>query len=230
MRRLISALIAIGLVVSAHCGAVAAGTSSTPTPPNLSSIPDLTGDWVFADDGKTIGTIHIGFTYLSTAGPTITSAFTPPAACPYGNTRTSLFDTYTFLDANRMQGQMEECTGGDGILVTQCGFPSLFSGDYRTKSIMKDKIIGERKREVYDGSPPCNWTRKPAKDTWVDFTLTRVPAPPSPPPPSTPAATPATHVPPFGDCQILDRIVANTTYEQCKVLSPIETSVKWSPY
>jgi hypothetical protein len=168
-RRLLAALMALCLTLSAHGARVDAGTS-------LSKIPDLTGDWKFSLGGV----IHIT-SYNLGGGPGLTNTFKSGGDCKYGGTRTSLFDSANFKDANTMTGLMEACTGAQ-VLVEKCGLASVFTVDYKTTSISKNSIIGTYTSEWYDPSKgdECKFTRNASKDTQTTFVLTRTSTNPCP--------------------------------------------------
>jgi len=170
VRRLSSALMALGLAFGALTGSASAGSNSRP------SIPDLTGDWT-SDKGEVI---HIDF-FNSTGSPSLASYFKKGADCEYGGHRRKFFDSAAFQDANTLTGRIWVCTGAK-VLVEQCHLDSVFTVDYKTTSISKNAIIGTFTSEWYDPveGDSCKFTRNASKDKQKPFTLTRTGTNPCP--------------------------------------------------
>jgi hypothetical protein len=166
-RRLVSALLALGLAFSGVCGAAGAGTSPG------QSVPDLTGYWNLTAGGIP-GLIHIDTSSSSGGWPTIRNHFVSGAACPYGDKRNQLFDSASFQNKDTFSGDMEVCTGSQ-TLVEKCHIESKFTVHYKTTSISKMAIVGTLTSEWFDPQKgdDCKFTRNSAKDTQEPFTLTR---------------------------------------------------------
>jgi hypothetical protein len=174
-KRLLCALLALGLMFGTASGA-RAGTASG------QNVPDLTGDWSLTSGG-TPGVIHIHATNSPGAFPTLTNWFISGAACPYGDKpkRSRLFDRIIFQNKDTFSGDMEVCTRSQ-VLVEKCGVTSLFTVHYETTSISKTTIVGTLTAEWFDGVPgeECKFQRNASKDTKAPFTLTRADSNPCP--------------------------------------------------
>jgi hypothetical protein len=175
-KRIMSALVALGLMFGTRSGAHA-GTAPG------QSVPDLTGDWKLTAGG-TPGTIHIHAVKSTSGFPTLTNWFVSGAACPYGTppgVRNRLFDTITFQNKDTFSGDMEVCTRTQ-VLVEKCNVTSLFTVHYETTSISKSSIVGTLTAQWFDGVPgeECKFVRNESKDTKAPFTLTRADGNPCP--------------------------------------------------
>jgi hypothetical protein len=175
-RRLLSALVALGLMFGTSAGTLA-GTAPG------QSVPDLTGDWNLTSGG-TPGVIHIHAGNSAGAFPTLTNWFVSGAACPYGTPpgkRNRLFDSITFQNKDAFSGDMEVCTRNQ-VLVEKCHVTSLFTVHYEATSISKTSIAGTLTAEWFDGVPgdECKFRRNASKDTKAPFTLTRADSNPCP--------------------------------------------------